>query len=818
MLGWDTALKYTQVRAMNAIVHRRRPALGGLIATLAASLLLGACAEWPWQPAERVAAFAGTLRDATGKPVSGARVSVGEVSTFTDGDGRFVLKGLSVARDRWVLEARRPGYAPVSKVFDQGAEDTDVIMVETTVQTFDPGSAIVARDVRTACIGSPAADADWGAYPLARFPQVFDANGQRVTGALPSEARRVLGLVSDDQPCSSGFQVAIPAGSLVGAGGQPTRSQVQVELSTVDLYSPDGMPGDYTVASSAGPTYMESLGAGTVTVRSGDEALQLGKGTQARIAIPVDRTQLELGAKIPGSIPLLRYKPKTGEWQTIGEATLDRKQMAYLGTVEHLSEFNADVVRTNPACLRFDASGITGNFDLVITAPTSTGGYKQVTKSVAPDPAHPSNPNLHAIYNLPANAWVVLRAIKSGTPVGTWIVATGGPWGSGGAPTHPYAACGTTFALSETVGAGIAHNGATHRFGPLPKHVSFLVKTTGGVEDVYPVGGTDCSNCLYLFSLFDTGSNLVVLDNATRTLHGLSLTPGTAWDVDVRINGLSTLNASLFAPFGLPGTAGGAEAHSGELRIAPRNITLLEEEVRTNAAGTPIGGFVGVNYALIGAPVANKVVARIDYTNPVTRGPWTFGTPFIVTAPDIQFFESGASGIPSPTLTLFVEGFGSASALTTGTTDQRHFLQNVTFTEGASNVYDDQTPASPVRFLYDSATTFTVISQAMASTLGATPASPNPAAECKSTDTSNFVQIDSVTVVGMNASNQLATYQVSNAEVCVDVAGTVITTNYPNPANPTGPPLTVDAVIGSNLFDQADVLWNGPERTLGILP
>jgi hypothetical protein len=254
------------------------------------------------------------------------------------------------------------------------------------------------------------------------------------------------------------------------------------------------------------------------------------------------------------------------------------------------------------------------------------------------------------------------------------------------------------------------------------------------------------------------------------------------------------------------------------LRIAPRDPV---NPVVINEPAVSGGGFVPTYYILAGTPVINKVVAEIDYTNPVTKGPWNFGptpaTAFTITAPDIQFYQPGDAGIPSPALTLFLEGFGTASSASTGDTEQRHFLQNVTFTEGTHHVYDEQTLINPVRFLYDSATTFTVISQAMATALGASPVSPDMAAGCSSTNTTNFVTLDSITVVGMNSSNQLATYVINNAEVCVDVADSVIITHYPDPASP-GTSRKVDAVIGANLFDQAGVLWNGPRRTLGILP
>ncbi|MGR9053136.1 MAG: aspartyl protease family protein [Gammaproteobacteria bacterium] len=789
----------------------------------------------PQTKKEGEALFSGKLYDDLENPIAGAEVRVGEQKTLTDAKGKFIIKGSWASRDRWVLEVRRPGYAPISKVLDHGITNIKLTLAETTVKTFDAANIAVVRDNRTRCIGSPVAKADWDAYPTARFPHVFDANGKRITGELPVTARRAFDFMSGSRPCNTGFQVSIPANSLVDTSGRNIQGEVSMELSTVDLYSPDGMPGDYSVSfdqnpnfrvmssmASTQPTYMESFGAGTVTARTGNKSFQLKKGAKAEIRIPVDPAQIRIGAKIPATIPLLRYEPKNGTWIPIGEAKLDEQEMTYVGEIEHLSEFNADVVKTNPACIRVDASGISGNFDLVTTAPTSSGGFKQFTHPITPNLAQ-ANPNLHAIYNLPANEWVVLRALKAGVPVGTWVVETGAPWGSTSAPSYDYAACGTIFNLSASVGTGVTENGSGDRFGLLPKHVAFLVSISGSPEDVYPVGlgagGGSCvttSDCFYVFSLFDSGSKVVLIDGNLSSLLGIpwATGPGSSWDVDVRLNGFNSLSSTLTAPYGLPGTSSGAEAHSNVLRVAPRNETVAVNEPVASGSG-----FVPVYYILTGTPVANKVVAKIDYTTPVTKGSWNFGTAFNITAPDIRFYQPSDSGIPTPTLTLFLEGFGSTAANPNGTTDQRHFLQNVTFSKGGNSVYDSQTLTNPKRFMFDTGTTFTVISQAMAAALGANPASPDPTAGCSSNNQVNFVQLDSIEVVGMNNSKQLATYRINNAEVCVDVAGTVIksTSTYPDPANPSVQ-RKVDAVIGANIFKKAKILWNGPRRTVSLLP
>ncbi len=422
-----------------------------LAALLLLFLLLLLASIWWWlRRRKSEAGFSGTLRDASGVPLAGAEVTVGGSSTSTDREGRFVLKGRWARPERWVLQARLPGYAPVSKIFAQGDDDLKLTTVETTVQNFDPASAMVLRDTRTRCIGSLTDGIDWDARPLARFPQVIDASGNRVTGPPPPAARRVLDFASGSLPCSSGFQISIPANGLVAASGQAVREQVELEVSTIDLYSPDGMPGDYTVASDEGAAFMESFGAGTAEARSGGEVLQLAKGTKATIEIPVDRAQIEAGAKVPPKIPMLRYDGASGTWLEIGSFTLDTGRMVYVGEVGHLSAFNADVIKTDPACIRFDASAMGGAFDLVITAPTSSGGFRHRTHSVTPNPAQ-ANPDLHAVYNLPPNAWVVLRALRGGNPLGTWVVETAAPWSGTGAPTYDYAPCGTIFALSENV-------------------------------------------------------------------------------------------------------------------------------------------------------------------------------------------------------------------------------------------------------------------------------------------------------------------------------------------------------------------------------
>lgn len=334
--------------------------------------------------------------------------------------------------------------------------------------------------------------------------------------------------------------------------------------------------------------------------------------------------------------------------------------------------------------------------------------------------------------------------------------------------------------------APITVDGAGHHIGPLPLMIYDLAR--GGV--ILP----NNQNPLYLFGLFDTGSTLVAIQSFDAGLLGIAPGNNTAANiasrtVEVRVNGLGAIDpGSLGAPIGSPFAA--AQASVGNIVVGPR----------TN-----------VPITLVGAPVANQVLALLDYTTPVSRGPYPFPVPDagptqtnnnIADGFAITFFTPGNAAIPTPEIQLSLERFGSTtpSLIDAASNGQRYLLRNVAFAEGAAVLDDDPSAPTPLNFFYDTGTTPTIISMGMANALGL---SGTGTFGCLGLSGNGHV-IDSVRMTGAGG-----TYTVNNASVCVDTSGDLINTFV-------GPNQEVDAVIGSNLFDQVPVLFDGPGNRLGI--
>jgi hypothetical protein len=334
-----------------------------------------------------------------------------------------------------------------------------------------------------------------------------------------------------------------------------------------------------------------------------------------------------------------------------------------------------------------------------------------------------------------------------------------------------------TWPRGESYAASITVDGLGHNVGPLPLMIYDLANAAG--TDVYPLGSGE----LYLFALFDTGSNLLVIQPNDTALLGLT----TAELVDVRLNSLATIRPDLTAPLGSPFLP--AQAQVQNINVALRTIGVT----------------------LIGTPVASQVVAIIDNTTAVSRGPYGFVPPDDLFDPvknadnnvdghDITFFSAGDPGVPPASLELQLERFGSAgTALDGATREQRYLLRNVAFENGGA-VVDDQNPGDQFNFFYDTGTSVTIINSRLAAALGIGPGTLSTF-DCLG-GTNNGFTLDSITMTGIGGD-----YTIQNASVCVD--DSAINTRLPSGE-------LVDSVIGSNLFDQVPIIWDGPGDRLGV--
>jgi hypothetical protein len=380
--------------------------------------------------------------------VAGAEIEINGAIAFTDGRG-FLHTRVPEA-SRYVFNVRKPGYGLLSRIYDDSVIGGRWTLVRGSTFLVDPTGPIDVTDEadRRRCRGPKAFGLAWGLFPGLAEPRWQD--GKRNT-VLPFGELEVPvpGLEQPPtRPCPPGTRVQIPANSLVDEGGNLPPGLVEVTVSTVDLASPQQMPGDYTVATGAATTaVMQSYGAGGVEITAGGQDYDLRPGAFAQVGIAVDPTQLADPDPEPPVIPILFYDEVQGTWREDGAANLVGSY--YIANVSHFSTINGDVLKTDQSCVRILSETLPAHYDLEFQIPQGTGAPKIDTREI--DNAPPSE---HVIYNLPSNTNIVLTPIRQddNTPIGNFVVNTGGPQN----PTvpnkplgPPYDACATEVELQE---------------------------------------------------------------------------------------------------------------------------------------------------------------------------------------------------------------------------------------------------------------------------------------------------------------------------------------------------------------------------------
>jgi len=318
-----------------------------------------------------------------------------------------------------------------------------------------------------------------------------------------------------------------------------------------------------------------------------------------------------------------------------------------------------------------------------------------------------------------------------------------------------------------TVTTQIVVDGTRHIEGPLPVIYYALTESSG--EDVYPLG----EGAFSLFGLYDSGSTKVRIND----LYPPNRVAGPNWEnsdtghlkltgvetVNLRLNGVNAREANGNIPIGPQGS-------SNEPMVEVRDIAVMPEEV---------------NVSLIGAPVVNQVIASIDYTKLIVDPAIEYaGTG--VRPPTVHLYLPGDSGIPDPDMTLNLEPFGNLVS-NDATPGYRYWLRYVTFQHGDNVVSDQQ---GEFDFLFDTGTTLTIVSDRVANLLELQDAE----FDCFGEENNGYY-VDSVSMVGFDA-----LYQIDQAAVC-----------HKDDLVKAG-----DVVIGSNFFDQVQIIIDGPGASLGI--
>ncbi|MGH9972147.1 MAG: Ig-like domain-containing protein [Pyrinomonadaceae bacterium] len=409
--------------------------------------------------------FTGIVVEPSGAPVSQAEVEiVGNPIIKTGPDGRFATTVTEA--DRYVFNIRKTGYALNSQIYDRAVTGGRWILRRGQVVTIDPtrDEVIVHKRGERDCPGPDSIRASLGPAKNSLLnPQWQDGKGRAVdppswwnrkggrivTAGINDrqfEGKRqpiVIGRNLKIGRCRAGVSVKIPKNSILDASGNPANVPFQATLSTVDLLSPQQMPGDDSVLSGTQGGNLESFGAGALDFPAG---FRLKPGATATVTIPVDRSRLGFGA-LPPTVPYLTYDEKRGLWIDEGTMTLTNIAgvQSYVGTAKHFSPFNADNVKNNTAaCVRVFSPTLPGQYDLEVSAPLGgTGAPKVLTK-----PIDNTTSSEHVIYNLPNNTNITLAPMTQGANpqlLGFYIVNSGNPQNPNNSPDvppgPPYTSC-----------------------------------------------------------------------------------------------------------------------------------------------------------------------------------------------------------------------------------------------------------------------------------------------------------------------------------------------------------------------------------------
>ncbi|QOI98428.1 MAG: carboxypeptidase regulatory-like domain-containing protein [Flammeovirgaceae bacterium] len=337
---------------------KRKTIIATLLVLLMSNLLIIRC---DFFKDKNTQCFSGKVVDGKGNPIQGAQISIGGQkgrNIETDKMGEFKICSKPNKDQRYVLNVEKLGFGLVSKIYSSTTDDILIAMEQATVvKELNPNDNITITDIAPNTSSPAQPDYSRISSPLDTIPFVYDADGKLIAFGAPPEVERTYQAIDQFRPQRRGATVMVEPDALEdptadreqrGTFFQASKSSlgpVTGSVSTVDVYSPDGMPGDYTTRMQNGDRgFMVTYGAVDVNFYSNGKPLQLKKGKFATISIPVDTLALLYGEKLPPTIPLLVYDKETGLWQRDGNnvGTLNNSNTAYEAKISHFSVFNMD--------------------------------------------------------------------------------------------------------------------------------------------------------------------------------------------------------------------------------------------------------------------------------------------------------------------------------------------------------------------------------------------------------------------------------------------------------------------------------------------
>lgn len=237
--------------------------------------------------------LSGVVRDSSNNvPLSGVMVSSGNNNMVTNVSGNFTISAAS-SGDKAVATYSKDGYAISQKNYRTNAASAwvgDVYLVPTGISVTI--NAVTGGDVT--------------------------------------------------DPVNN-TKVNIPANGLVDSSGVAYSGNATVKLTGFDPSNERQLlafPGDFTGLTSGGiEKSIETFGFMNIEIQGGGGTLNLAPGKSSTIEIPVPAS---MQSNAPATIPLWFFDKEKGIWVEEGTATLNGS--VYQGTVNHYSNWNADMV------------------------------------------------------------------------------------------------------------------------------------------------------------------------------------------------------------------------------------------------------------------------------------------------------------------------------------------------------------------------------------------------------------------------------------------------------------------------------------------
>jgi hypothetical protein len=493
-------------------------------------MLLSSCEKKPKRPVE----FSGFVIDYKKEPVIKATIDIGDFTARTDEKGYFKI--IAETADRYVLNIHKEGFALTSRIHFTSSKNEKYYLYGATVVPVDPTKEFTVTDTKSKeRPGSPASQDAWSKNPFSQVPLVYE-NGKLVDFGFPKELQEAFDYVVSRKNAGPGMSITIPGNSLVRTGSSNAPSgKVNVAVSTIDLFSQDAMPGDFSINNAEGKQrergYMISFGAGSIEISDANYNYQLRPGTTAKIRIPIDLGQLAKPDSIPKTVPLFLYNEKTGYWEDHGQALLNADKSAYEGDIHHLSSFNMDIEKTTPACIKVRSLSTVGDLPeykveaIAKKGPNIIQKVRTITEPGTCLVKGSSGTGLHQLYNLPENQQMCLIFYdNSNVPITIIIPTTNATYKPGPLPgcTQPNCpgACADE-ALCDTDAGCNGYDGCA--YVQFPKALDALLMTAKKGT----VAGTVVIKWVYKNEVASTTYKLFETDPATGCPDGTEITPLT---------------------------------------------------------------------------------------------------------------------------------------------------------------------------------------------------------------------------------------------------------------------------------------------------